>query len=157
MAKNKPTDGRKIIARNRKATHEYFIDETFQAGLVLMGSEIKSIKNNRISLQDGFVQERDGELWLMNTHIAPYEQGASFGHTEPLRPRKLLLQKREIAKILTRIRERGYTCIPTQVYLVRGLAKIEIALAKGKKVYDKRQDIAKKDAERDIQRALKDY
>jgi len=149
-------DSRKIIARNKKATHEYFIEETYQAGVVLMGSEIKSIRRNRISLQEGFVQETDGELWLMQVNIAPYEQASFFGHVDPLRPRKLLLKKKEIAKILTKLREKGYTAIPLQVYLVDGLAKVEVAIAKGKKLYDKRDTIAQKDAQRDIQRALKD-
>jgi SsrA-binding protein len=150
------TNGRKVVARNRKAFHEYHIEETYQAGMVLQGSEIKSIRNNRISLQDGFVQERDGELWLIGVHIAPYEQASIFGHTDPVRPRKLLLHRREIAKIITKLRERGYTAVPTQVYLERGLAKTEIALAKGKKLYDKRQTIAKRDTQREINRALKE-
>jgi SsrA-binding protein len=148
--------GRKVITRNRKASHDYHLEEFYQAGLVLQGSEIKSIRQNRISLQDGFVQERDGELWLLGVHISPYEQAGIFGHSDPLRPRKLLLQKREIARIITRLRERGYTAVPTQVYLERGLAKVEIALAKGKRMHDKRQTIAKRDAEREIRRALKD-
>lgn len=147
---------RKIIARNKRAFHDYFIEETYQAGIVLMGSEIKSIRRNRISLQEGFVQEMEGELWLMQVNISPYEQASFFGHVDPMRPRKLLLRKKEIAKIITKLREKGYTVVPTQVYLVDGLAKVEIALAKGKKLYDKRDSIAKKDAERDIQRALKD-
>ena len=150
------SEGRKIVARNRKARHDYHLEETFEAGVVLQGSEIKSIRNNRISLQDGWVQEQEGELWLMGVHIAPYEQASVFGHSDPLRPRKLLLTKREIGRIIDRIRERGYTVIPTQVYLQRGLAKIEIALAKGKRQYDKRQTIAKRDAQRQIERALKD-
>ncbi len=149
-------DGRKIIARNKKATHEYFIEETYQAGVVLMGSEIKSIRRNRISLQEGFIQEMGGELWLMQVNIAPYEQASFFGHTDPLRPRKLLLKKKEVARIVTKLREKGYTAIPLQVYLVDGLAKVEVAIAKGKKLYDKRDTIAQKDAQRDIQRALKD-
>jgi SsrA-binding protein len=148
--------GRKVITRNRKASHDYHLEEFFQAGLVLQGSEIKSIRQNRISLQDGFVQERGGELWLLGVHISPYEQASIFGHSDPLRPRKLLLQKREIARIITRLRERGYTAVPTQVYLERGLAKVEIALARGKRLHDKRQTIAKRDAEREIRRALKD-
>ena len=150
------SDGRKIIARNRKARHDYNLEEAFDAGIVLQGSEIKSIRNNRISLQDGWVQEQEGELWLMGVHIAPYEQASVFGHTDPLRPRKLLLTKREISRIIDRIRERGYTVVPTQVYLSRGLAKVEIALARGKKQYDKRQTLAKRDAQRQIQRALKE-
>jgi SsrA-binding protein len=147
----------KIVARNRKAHHDYHIENTFEAGIVLMGSEIKSIRANRVSLQDGFVQEQAGELWLMNVHIATYDEAAIFGHQDPLRPRKLLLHKREIAQIISRIRERGYTVVPTMLYLSKGRAKVEIALARGKKLYDKRQSIAKREADRQIQRALKDY
>lgn len=150
------SEGKKIVARNRRASHDYNLGERYEAGIVLTGSEIKSIRANKISLQDGFVQERDGELWLMGTHIAPYEQGGAFGHTDPVRPRKLLLHKKEIARIISRLNERGQTAVPTQVYLKRGLAKVEIALAKGKKQYDKRHDIAKREADRSIQRALKD-
>ena len=149
------SNSRKIITRNRKAHHEYFIEDTFEAGIVLQGSEIKSIRDNKINLQDGFVAERDGELWLNGVHIAPYEQAGIFGHSDPVRPRKLLLHKREIAKIISQLHERGYTAIPLQVYLERGLAKVEIALAKGKKLHDKRQSIAKRDAEREIRRNLK--
>ena len=147
----------KIIARNKKAYHDYHIEDTFEAGIVLMGSEIKSIRANKVSLRDGFVQERAGELWLMNVHIAAYEQAGIFGHSDPLRPRKLLLHKREIAQIITRIRERGYTVVPTMIYLSSGRAKIEIALARGKRQYDKRDAISKRDAERQIRRALKEY
>jgi SsrA-binding protein len=149
-------DGVKVVARNRKAQHDYNFEAFFQAGLVLLGSEIKSIRNNHISLLDGFVQERDGELWLVSVHIAPYEQANVFGHDDPLRPRKLLLHKREIIEIVSGLRERGYTAVPTKVYLERGLAKVEIALAKGKRLYDKRETIAKRDAERDMRRAIKD-
>ena len=147
----------KIIARNKKAYHDYHIEDTFEAGIVLMGSEIKSVRANKVSLRDGFVQERAGELWLMNVHIATYDEAGIFGHSDPLRPRKLLLHKREIAQIITRIRERGYTVVPTTIYLSSGRAKIEIALARGKKQYDKREAISKRDAERQIRRALKEY
>lgn len=147
--------GKKIIARNRKAFHDYHMEDTYEAGIVLMGSEIKSIRNNRISLQEGFVQERGGELWLLNVHISPYEQAGVWGHSDPLRPRKLLLHKKEIARILSRMREKGYTVVPTQIYLKDGLAKMEIALARGKKTYDKRETIAKRDAERNMRRVLK--
>jgi SsrA-binding protein len=149
------SDGRKVIARNRKAHHQYHIQNTYEAGLVLRGSEIKSIRDNKISLQDGFVTEQDGELWLMGVHISPYDKASLFGHTDATRPRKLLLHKREIAKIITQLRERGATAVPLQVYLIRGRAKVEIALAKGKKLYDKRQTIAKRDVEREIRRNLK--
>lgn len=151
-------DNIKVIAKNRKARHEYNLEETYQAGLVLMGSEIKSVRANRVSLQDGYVQEREGELWLVNTHIAVYEQASIFGHSDPLRPRKLLLHKREIAQIISRMRERGYTVVPTLLYLEKGRAKVEIALARGKKLYDKRDAASQRDAEREIRRALKnDY
>lgn len=150
------SSGRKIITTNRKASHDYHLDKRYDAGLVLVGSEIKSIRNNRINIRDGFVQERDDELWLMNVHISPYEQAAHFGHTDPMRPRKLLLHRREINQIISRIREKGITVIPTAIFLERGRAKVEIALAQGKKKYDKRADIAARDAQRQIERALKD-
>jgi SsrA-binding protein len=149
------TTGRKIISRNRQASHNYTLLTTYDAGIVLMGSEIKSIRDNRINLRDGFVQEKGGELWLMNVHVAPYDKAPVFGHTDPMRPRKLLLHRREINQIISKIRERGYTVVPTVIYLERGKAKIEIALAQGKKQYDKRADIAKRDSDRQISRALK--
>lgn len=150
------TDGIKIIARNRRASHDYHLETTYQAGIVLVGSEIKSIRGNRVNLQEGFVQERDGELWLMNVHISPYEQAGIYGYVDPMRPRKLLLHKKEIAQIISRVRERGYTVVPTMVFLQRGRAKVEIALAKGKRQYDKRADIAKRDSDREIRQALKE-
>ena len=149
------SEGIKIITKNRKASHDYHLEDTYQAGLVLMGSEIKSIRANHVSLGDGFVQEREGELWLMNANIALYDQASRFGHSDPLRPRKLLLHKREIAEIRSRMRERGYTVIPTMLYLQKGRAKVEIALARGKKLYDKREAIAKRDADRQMRRAMK--
>ena len=150
------TDGIKIITRNRKASHDYHLEDRYEAGLVLTGSEIKSIRANRINLLDGYVEERGGELWLVNVHISPYEQSGVYGYNEPMRPRKLLMHKREIAQIVSRMRERGYTVVPTTVYLKGGRAKVEIALAKGKKMYDKREAIAKRDSEREIRQALKD-
>lgn len=149
------TSGRKVITKNRKASHDYNLLDSYEAGLVLMGSEIKSIRANRINIQDGFVQEKSGELWLLNVHISPYEQAKFFGHTDPIRPRKLLLHRKEINQLLTKIREKGNSLIPTEVFLERGRAKIEIRLAQGKKLYDKRQAIAKRDSDRQIQRALK--
>ncbi|MBA3874860.1 MAG: SsrA-binding protein SmpB [Anaerolineae bacterium] len=145
----------KVISRNRKAQHDYHLERTFSAGIVLQGSEIKSIRSNNINMRDGFVQERDGELWLIGVHISAYEQGALFGHADPMRPRKLLLHKKEIAQIISQSRERGYTVVPTMVFLERGRAKVEIALAKGKKEYDKRDSIAKRDADREIRRVMK--
>jgi SsrA-binding protein len=148
----------KVVSRNRKATHDYHLSDTFEAGLVLQGSEIKSIRAGRVSLQDGYVEERGGELWLVGVHISPYEQASIFGHTDPLRPRKLLLHKREIARITDFIRDQGATAVPTMIYLERGRAKVEVVLAKGKKLYDKRDSIGKRDAERQIRRVLKsDY
>ena len=148
-------DRRKVISKNRKAHRDYLIMDRFDAGLVLMGSEIKSIRANRVNIGDGFVQEQDQELWLMNTHIAPYEQARHFGHNDPRRPRKLLLHRREINRIITKIREQSMTAIPLQIYLQRGRAKVEIGIAKGKKQYDKRADLAERDARRQIERALK--
>lgn len=148
--------GRKVVARNRKATFNYSLEETFEAGLVLTGPEIKSIRANRVNFQDGFIEERDGELWLIGMHISPYEQSGIYGRVDPDRPRKLLLHRKEIRQIISRIRERGYTCVPTSLYLVRGKAKLEIALARGKKLYDKRADIAKRDSDREIRQTLKE-
>jgi SsrA-binding protein len=146
----------KVVSRNRKAQHDYFLERTFQAGLVLQGSEIKSIRANNVSLGDGFVQEQNGELWLIGVHISPFEQANRWGHTEPMRPRKLLLHKKEIAQIISKSRERGYTIVPIMIFLQNGRAKVEIALAKGKKLFDKRDSIAKRDSERELRRALKE-
>lgn len=146
----------RVVTRNRRATHDFELLETYQAGLVLMGSEIKSIRAGKVNLSDGFVHENNGELFLHNVHIAQYEQSSHFGHSDPMRPRKLLLHKREIAKIITDIREISYTAVVTKLYLTRGLAKVEIATARGKKRYDKRQDLRKRDAQRQIERALKE-
>lgn len=151
---NQDTNNR-IITRNRQAKFNYELLTTYEAGLVLMGSEIKSIRAGKINLSDGFIQERDGELWLLNVHIASYDDASYFGHDDPTRPRKLLLHKKEIAKIITDIREISYTAVPTKVYLERGLAKVQIATARGKKNYDKRSDMRERDANRQIRRALK--
>jgi SsrA-binding protein len=130
--------------------------DTYEAGIVLTGTEIKSIRANQINIGEGFVQEQGGELWLMGVHITPYKQASRFDAVDPLRPRKLLLKKKEIARVISQLRERGYTVVPTMIYLERGLAKVEIALAKGKKLYDKREALSKRDSDREIQRALKD-
>ncbi len=148
--------GRKIVTKNRKAHHNYAISDRYDAGLVLMGSEIKSIRGNRINIADGFIQEKNKELWMMNVHIAPYKEAKHFGHSDPRRPRKLLLHRREINRIMAKLRDNGVTAIPLQIYLERGKAKVEIGVAKGKKKYDKRADLAKRDAQRQIERALKD-
>lgn len=144
------------VATNRKASFDYSLERTFQAGIVLQGSEIKSLRARNLSLGDGYVQERNGELWLLGVHIAPYEKSDSFEQSDPVRPRKLLLHRKEINQILSRIKEKAYTLIPTKVYIERGRAKVEVALAKGKKQYDKRETIQKRDAERAIRRAIKE-
>ncbi len=146
---------RKIVSTNRKARHEYELLDTLEAGLVLTGSEIKSIRAGQVNLREGYVQARDGELWLLNTHIASYEQAGRFGH-EPLRPRKLLLHRREINRILARVQEKGLTIVPTIMYLVDGKAKLEIALARGKKQYDKRESLRSRDSQRQIERTLRE-
>jgi SsrA-binding protein len=147
--------GIKVIATNRKAGRDFHLEDRHEAGLVLTGTEVKSIRAGRVNLSDGYVQPRDGELWLLNVHVAPYDPAGRHGH-EPLRPRKLLLHRREIDRLASRVHERGYTIVPTRLYLKGGRAKVEIALARGKRKYDKRQAIAKRDAERDIERALKE-
>ena len=147
--------GIKVVATNRKAGRDFTLSDHNEAGLVLTGTEIKSIRAGRVNLSDGYVQPRDGELWLLNVHIAPYDPSGRYGH-EPRRPRKLLLHRREINRLISRVQERGYTIIPTRLYLKGGRAKVEIALARGKRKYDKRQAIAKRDAQRDVERALKE-
>jgi SsrA-binding protein len=145
----------KIVSTNRKARHDYEILDTYEAGLVLMGSEIKSIRAGHVNLREGFVQARGDELWLLNVHIATYDQASVFGH-DPLRPRKLLLHRKEINRIMARVQEKGLTIIPTVMYLVRGRAKVEIALARGKKQYDKRDALRKQDSKRQIERAIRE-
>jgi SsrA-binding protein len=147
--------GMKVVATNRKAGRDYHLEDRREAGLVLTGTEVKSVRAGRINLSDGYVQPRDGEMWLVNVHIAPYDPAGRYGH-EPRRSRKLLLHRREIDRLTARVQERGYTIVPTRVYLKEGRAKVEIALARGKRKYDKREAIAKRDAERDVERALKD-
>jgi SsrA-binding protein len=147
--------GVKVVATNRKAGRDFHLEDRHEAGLVLTGTEIKSIRAGRVNLSDGYVQARDGELWLFNVHIAPYDPAGRYGH-EPRRPRKLLLHRREIDRLTSRVQERGYTIVPTRLYLKEGRAKVEIALARGKRKYDKREAIAKRDAQRDVDRALKE-
>ncbi|NLF74656.1 MAG: SsrA-binding protein SmpB [Chloroflexi bacterium] len=146
-------EGRKVVATNRKARHDFEILDTYEAGLALTGSEIKSIRAGHVNLREGFVQPRGDELWLLNVHIASYEQAGMFGH-DPLRPRKLLLHRREIDRLMSQIQEKGLTLVPTLMYLTRGRAKIEIALARGKKKYDKRSALRERDSDRQIQRTL---
>lgn len=146
--------GKKIVANNKKAFHDYLIIEKFNAGMVLTGTEIKSIRKGAINLKDGFAKIEDNEVWLYNTHINPYEQGNRF-NPDPARKRKLLLNKKEILKMLGKVKKEKYTIVPLNVFLENGWAKIEIALAKGKQLHDKRETIAKKDMDRDIARNIK--
>jgi SsrA-binding protein len=145
--------GRKQIASNRKARHDYAIIDTYEAGLVLTGTEVKSLRAGRASLVDGFATVDDGEVWLRNVHIPEYTQGTWTNH-EPRRARKLLLRKDEIRRLIGKTKEGGYTLVPLALYFKDGYAKVEIALAKGKKAYDKRQDLAKREADREAARAV---
>jgi len=144
----------KTVSTNRKAKFEYFLIETFEAGIALQGSEIKSIRAGQVSLTEAYVQTDGQEAWLMGAHVAPYEQANRFNH-DPLRPRRLLLHKKEIRQLWDSVRQKGMTIVPTRVYLKNGRAKVEIALARGKKSYDKRETIAKRDRERDSAREMR--
>lgn len=145
----------KVVAQNKKANHDYFIEETYEAGMVLQGTEIKAIRAGRINLKDSYARIQNGEIYLLNAHISPYEQGNRYNH-DPLRQRKLLLHKKEIDKLLGETKEAGYALVPLKVYLKNGYAKILIGLGKGKKNYDKREDLKKKEAKRDIERAFRE-
>jgi SsrA-binding protein len=145
-------DGVKVVARNRKARHDYEILDTFECGIVLRGSEVKSLRNSQVELKDAFADLRDGEVWLERAHIAPYGFSPGGGH-DPERPRKLLLHRREIDRLIGKINEAGLTLVPLQVYFKGGKAKVELALAKGRRTYDKRQKIRKRMEEREMDRA----
>ena len=145
---------KKVITTNRKAFHDYHIFEKFVAGIVLTGTEIKSIRKNGIQLKDSFCKIENGEIFLYKSHISPYEQGNRYNH-EPERVRKLLLTKKELLKMVGKIKKEGYTIIPLEVFLTRGFVKLEIGLAKGKKLHDKREDITKKTQQREIERESK--
>lgn len=151
MAEN----GRKIITVNRRARFDYEISELYEAGMALQGTEVKSLRQGHVSLKDAYGDVQDGEVYLLNAHIDPYEQGNRNNH-EPERPRKLLLHKQEIRRLIGKTQERGLTLIPTRMYFAGGKAKVEIGLAKGKKNYDKRQDLKRRTAERDVERALRE-
>jgi SsrA-binding protein len=142
------------VAVNRRAYHDYFIDEKYEAGVMLTGTEIKSVRNGRANLRDGFVRIDNGEAWLENVHISPYAQG-NLMNQEPLRPRKLLLHRKEISSLIGKVKQKGYTLIPLRVYIARNRAKVEIGLARGKRQYDKREAIAARDAKREIERATR--
>ena len=145
--------GRKVVASNRKARHDYTILDTYEAGMALTGTEVKSLRAGRASLVDAFGQENNGEIFLHGMHIPEYTQGTWTNH-EPRRTRKLLLNKDEIQKLVGKVREEGLTLVPLQVYFHNGYAKVELGLARGKRLYDKRQDLAKRDAQREISRAM---
>ena len=142
------------VAVNRRAYHDYFIDDKLEAGIMLTGTEVKSVRNGRTNLRDGFVRIDGNEAWLENVHISPYEQANLMNH-EPMRPRKLLLHRKEISSLIGKVRQKGYTLIPLRVYFSRNHAKVEVGLARGKKQYDKREAIAERDAKRDIARAMR--
>lgn len=146
--------GVKVVAVNRRASHDYFLEEAQEAGLVLTGSEIKSVRAGRVNLKDSYVVIKGGEAWLLNAHIAPYAQASRQGTQDPRRTRKLLLHRQEIAHLAGKVRAKGYTIVPLRVYLKDHRAKVQIALARGKKLYDKREAIAKREAQREIERAL---
>jgi len=142
------------VAVNRRAYHDYFIDDKYEAGMLLTGTEVKSIRNGRANLRDGFVRINDGEAWLENVHISPYEQANVMNH-EPLRPRKLLLHRKEISSLIGKVKQKGYTLIPLRLYFSRNHAKVEVGLARGKRQFDKREAIAERDAKREIARATR--
>lgn len=142
-----------MVTENRRARHDYFIEETIEAGIVLQGTEVKSIRLGKVNIKDSFARVENGEVFLYGMHISPYEQGNRFNH-DPLRPRKLLLHKREIRRLIGKTREDGYTLVPTKLYFSNGKCKVELGIAKGKKLYDKREAAAKRDATRRAQQAL---
>lgn len=151
----KGTSGVKYIAENRKARHDYFIHETYEAGIALTGTEVKSLRQGKANLKDSFCRIEHGELLLLGMHISPYEQGNRFNH-DPLRTRRLLMHKYEILKLFGKTKEKGYTLIPLNLYFKKGKVKVTVTLVSGKKLYDKRQALAEKEAKRDIERRMKE-
>ena len=147
-------EAKKLIANNKKARHDYFLEEIYEAGISLHGTEVKSLRMGKCSIKEAFIHIEDGEVILYGMHISPYEKGNIF-NKDPLRPKKLLMHKSEIRKLIGKIAEQGYTLVPVEVYFKGSLVKVQIALAKGKKLYDKRQDIAKKDMRREAERDFK--
>ncbi len=147
-------DSRKIVARNKKALHEYFVEETWEAGIVLAGPEVKSVRASKVSLAEAFATVDGGEVWLRDMHISPYEP-ASRENTNPTRPRKLLLHRKEIRRLIGATQQKGLTLVPLDVYLREGHVKVTLALARGKKLHDKRETVRRRDAEREVERALK--
>ena len=148
------TNNFKLVANNKKAYHDYFIDDKIECGIELFGTEVKSIRMGKCSIKEAFVRIENGQVYIYGMHISPYEKGNIF-NKDPLRQRKLLMHRREIDKLLSKIKEKGFTLVPLQVYFKGSLVKVEIGLARGKKLYDKRDDIAKKDAKREMERSFK--
>lgn len=146
----------KIISQNKKAYHDYFVEEKYEAGIELFGTEVKSIRAGKVNVKEAYCDIKDGEVFVVGMHISPYEQGNVF-NKDPLRPKKLLLHKREILKLFGLVSQKGYTLVPLQVYLSNSRVKVEIGLCRGKKLYDKRDDMARNDAKRDMERAFKSY
>ena len=147
-------EGHKLVANNKKVYHEYFLEQEIEAGIELYGTEVKSIRMGKCSVKEAFIRIENGEMWIYQMHISPYEKGNIFNR-DPLRPKKLLLHKKEILKLQGQVAEKGYTLVPVEVYLINGLVKVKVALARGKKLYDKRADIAKKDVKREMERDFK--
>jgi SsrA-binding protein len=152
---SKETQPNQTVADNRKARHDYFIEENYEAGLALTGSEIKSVRGGRVNLRGGYARVLNGEIWLYDVHISPYEQSGTHYNHQPTRPRKLLLHRREISRILGQVERQGFTLVPLRIYFKGRRAKVDLGLARGKKLYDKREDIAKRESKRDIERAMK--
>ena len=146
----------KIVASNKKAYHDYFIDSTYETGIVLVGSEVKSIRLGGVNLKDSFCIIKNGEIFILNMHVSPYEKGRYFNE-DPRRTRKLLMKRAEIDKLLGKVSAKGYTLVPTKIYFKGGLVKVEVGLARGKELHDKRDSIKEKDMKRDLQRQLKNY
>jgi len=147
--------GTKTVVKNRKARHEYHILDTWEAGIALQGTEVKALRQGRANLQDSFARINGGEMWLYNLHISPYEQGNRFNH-DPLRPRKLLMHRNELRKLVGQVEQKGLTIVPLDIHFSRGIAKINLALVRGKQLHDKRQTLKERDDQRDMQRAFKD-
>jgi SsrA-binding protein len=150
----KEKKGIKFVAQNRKARHDYFIEESLEAGMVLQGTEVKALREGRVNIKDGYARIKNDEVFLLDVHISPYAFGNRFNH-DPLRPRKLLLHNREIHRLMGKVKERGFSLIPLNIYFSRGRAKVELALAKGKKLYDKRETLRRKTIEREVERSYK--
>lgn len=154
MAKAQDDSGRKVVVSNRRARFEYEVLQAEEAGIILQGTEVKSLRDGRANLQDAFARFQNGELWLHNLHISPYEPGNRYNH-DPLRPRKLLMNRRELRKLIGQVEQQGLTLVPLDLYFTRGVAKLTLALVRGKKLHDKRQDVKKRETEREMDRAYK--